>query len=117
MSTASQRATLVSSGEHIYAVRRLGENYSDAEYLRAIQAARDVEAGERYADSVLGIDVDAIISDVGEQEVKHVFKGKPESLIGVATQRRADEILRRRGLDPESASQSEMLSALLASSS
>jgi hypothetical protein len=35
-----------------------------------------------------------------------------ESWRGVATQRKADEILRRRGIQPEDASQAELLDAL-----
>ena len=48
------RATLVSTGEHIGAIRRLGETYSVAEYLTAVEAARDAGDGERYATAVLG---------------------------------------------------------------
>jgi hypothetical protein len=48
------RGTLKSSGEHVYAVRRLPEKYSVDDYLAAITRAREVCAGEAYADAVLG---------------------------------------------------------------
>jgi hypothetical protein len=48
------RDTIISAGEHIHAVRRLGADYEVEAYLEANDDARAVNAGERYADSVLG---------------------------------------------------------------
>jgi hypothetical protein len=46
--------TLVSTGEHIGAIRRLGSSYSAEEYLSAVMDAREVGDGEAYATAVLG---------------------------------------------------------------
>jgi hypothetical protein len=54
MSINNNRETLVSSGVHIGALRRLGDSYSADEYLTAVEAARDAGDGERYATAVLG---------------------------------------------------------------
>jgi hypothetical protein len=48
------RETIVSSGVHIGALRRLGSSYTDDEYLAAAAAALDARDGERYAAAVLG---------------------------------------------------------------
>jgi hypothetical protein len=48
------RNHLISAGEHIYAVRKLGDTYSPEQYLEAVELARAGKAGERYADAVLG---------------------------------------------------------------
>lgn len=99
-----KRQTLISSGQHIGAVRRLGETYSTEEYLVAVEAARDARDGERYADAVLGPDVDAIVTgtqrDGGEELV-----------------RAAERRLRRRGIDPVKATYREFSDALAARSS
>ena len=57
MSTDNIRATLVSSGVHLGAVRRLGSSYSPSEYLAAVQAARDAGDGEAYATAVLNPEI------------------------------------------------------------
>jgi hypothetical protein len=54
MSINHNRETLVSSGVHIGALRRLGTIYSADEYLTAVDAARAAGDGERYATAVLG---------------------------------------------------------------
>jgi len=100
MSTATQRATLVSCGEHIYAIRRLGDSYGPEEYLHAVQAARDAGDGERYADACLGVDVDSLLRGVAEG--------------GAATVRAAESLLRGRGVDPARASYREFADALIA---
>ena len=51
------RAGVVSAGEHIYAVRTLGESYSAEEYVEAINHARARGAGEEYATRVLGPEI------------------------------------------------------------
>jgi hypothetical protein len=63
MSINSNRETLVSSGVHIGALRRLGDSYSADEYLTAVEAARDAGDGERYADSVLGPEIGSTESE------------------------------------------------------
>jgi hypothetical protein len=85
-----QRQTLISSGQHIGAIRRLGETYSTEEYLRAVEAARDAEDGERYADAVLGADVEDLL------------RGAEDG--GDAVVRAAESLLRGRGVDPDTAS-------------
>jgi hypothetical protein len=54
MTTAVQRAQIISSGEHISAIRKLGDTYSVEQYLEAIEDARAARRGEEYADTVLG---------------------------------------------------------------
>jgi hypothetical protein len=44
--TVSARETLRSTGEHLGALRRLPDTYSDAEYLSALQRAREARDGE-----------------------------------------------------------------------
>lgn len=99
MSIDRQRATLVSSGEHIYAVRRLGDSYTTEEYLAAVQDARDAGAGEFYADACLGVDVDGVL--------KGVVAGD-----GEATVRAVERRLRSRGVDPAKASYRQYAEAL-----
>lgn len=93
MSTAIQRSTLVSSGEHIGAIRRLPESYSASEYLVAVEAARAAGDGETYANAVVG-------ADVTEDD-------------GGATVRAAESLLRRQGVDPAKASYREYCAALV----
>jgi hypothetical protein len=57
-------------------------------------------AGEAYADKVLGVDVDAVVKGVAEDE-------------GVATVRAAERRLRGRGIDPRKASYREYADALV----
>src|SRR5436190_15080102 len=65
MTTTAIRLSLIGAGEHIAACRLLGtDDYSNAEYAEAVSAVRESGAGERYADRVLGVDVDALIRGV-----------------------------------------------------
>jgi len=57
MSINDHRETLVSSGVHIGAVRRLGSSFSATEYLAAVEAARVAGDGEAYATAVLGPEI------------------------------------------------------------
>jgi hypothetical protein len=50
------RQTLISSGVHIGAERRLGSSYTNAEYVQAAEAATAAGDGTAYADRVLGAD-------------------------------------------------------------
>jgi hypothetical protein len=93
------RQTLVSSGEHIYAVCKLGDSYSVAEYLEAVDLARAAGAGERYADACLGVDVDSVLRGVDQDS-------------GEATVRAAESNLRRRGVDPSTATYRQFADAL-----
>jgi hypothetical protein len=95
----SIRATLISSGEHIAAVCKLGDNYTAEEYLEAVDLARTAGAGESYADACLGVDVDSVLRGVAEDD-------------GEAIVRAAEASLRRRGIDPSTATYSEFASAL-----
>jgi hypothetical protein len=96
-----QRKTLISSGEHLAAVLKLGgDSYTAEEYLEAVDLARARGAGERYADAVLGVDAEPVLRGAVEDD-------------GEATLRAAQSNLRRRGIDPAKASYSEMLDALL----
>ena len=95
------RKTLISSGEHIAAQHLLGADYTDEEYIAAVEAAREVGVGEAYANRVLGTDDAALISGVEQDRGDDVV---------MAAERR----LRRRGVDPKKASYSEFREALLA---
>jgi len=92
-----QRALLTSSGEHIHAIRKLGSSYDAEQYLEAVTEARDVGAGERYADAVLGPDLDMILSATEQDD--DVIEG-------------AHRDLRQRGVDPDSASYQQLADAL-----
>lgn len=72
------------------ALRQLGDAHSVEQYLDAIQAARDVGAGEAYASACLGVDADAIVKGVTEDD-------------GESTLRAAERLLRSRGVDPAKA--------------
>jgi hypothetical protein len=98
------RRSLVSSGEHVGALRRLGETYSTEEYLVAVEAARDAGDGDRYADAVLGTDVDDLLLGVESDDE------------GDAVVRAAEASLRRRGVDPAKASYREYAAALVEAS-
>ena len=95
-----QRKTLVSSGVHLGAVRRLGSSYTPAEYLAAVEAARCADDGEAYADAVLGVDVNEVLRGVTEDG-------------GEATVRAAESLLRGRGVDPAKATYREFAAALV----
>jgi hypothetical protein len=97
MTTNTQRATLISSGEHIHAVCRLGPTYSAEQYLEAVELAREVGAGEAYADAVLGVDVDALL-----------LSRVPDDYVVKA----AEADLRRRGTDPDNATYQQYADAL-----
>jgi hypothetical protein len=94
------RKTLISSGEHIGAIRRLGDDYTDAEYVEAITAARAAGDGTSFADACLGVDVDALLRGVEEDD-------------GSAIVRAAESSLRRRGIDLKAASYAEYRAALV----
>jgi hypothetical protein len=98
--TTATRATLTGVGEHICAVLRLGDNYTDAEYIEAVTAAREAGAGELYADQVLGSDVEALIRGVEQDDA--------ETLV-----RAAEATLRGRGVDPKTATYREYADALI----
>jgi hypothetical protein len=104
MTDTATRETLTSTGEHlaghVAATLAFGKHYSDEEYIRAVNAARRHGAGERYADRVLGADVDALLRGVDEDD-------------GEATCRAAERRLRCRGIDPAKASYEEFRAALV----
>ena len=107
MTTTATRETLIGVGEDLAARRLLGrDDYTDAEYIEAVSAAREVGAGERYADRVLGVDVDRLIRGV-EQEDND----------GDAVILAAESSLRRKGVDPRTASYQEYADALVEVSS
>jgi hypothetical protein len=97
-----KRQTLISSGEHIYAVRKLGDSYSPDEYLEAVDLARASGAGEHYADRVLGVDVEELLRGVEEK---------------VDVVQAAEATLRRRGIDPDVATYQQYADALVEASS
>jgi NADPH:quinone reductase-like Zn-dependent oxidoreductase len=68
MSDTATRATIVSTGEHLHAVRKLGPDYTRSEYLEALDLARAVNAGEQYADLVLGAEPDDVPDEIGGEE-------------------------------------------------
>jgi hypothetical protein len=102
--TAAQRASLASSGEHIFACLLLGDDYTNDEYIEAITAARQAGIGAAYATKMLGTDVDALVRGV-EQD-------SDEAII-----RAAESSLRRRGVDPKKASYREFADALVQAAS
>jgi hypothetical protein len=95
------RETLISSGEHIGAIRRLGDDYTDAEYVEAVTAARAAGDGAAFADACLGVDVDALLRGVESDDDSE------------AVVRAAESSLRRRGIDPARASFAEYRDALV----
>jgi hypothetical protein len=99
----NHRQTLISSGEHLYAICRLGDNYTVEQFLEAVTEAREVNAGERYADSVLGPDSETITATA---------EPDPTDDDGEATVRAAEANLRRRGIDPAKATYAEFAAAL-----
>jgi hypothetical protein len=99
MTTGTTRETLISTGVHIGAIRRLGSSYTADEYLRAVEAARDAGDGEAYADACLGVDVNSVLRGVEDG--------------GEATVRAAESLLRGRGVDPARASYREFAAALV----
>jgi hypothetical protein len=103
----NDRATLISSGEHIFAVAKLkelgvGDTYTPEAYLKAIELAREVRAGERYAARVLGTEA----SD-------DVVSGLDESEVGAEAMVRAAADLRGRGINPAAASCAQLRDALV----
>jgi hypothetical protein len=97
--TTALRETMLSTGVHIGAVRRLGETYSTEEYLVAVERARDAGDGEAYANRVLGVDADELIRGVEQDD-------------GNAIVLAAERSLRRRGVDPKKATYQEYADAL-----
>jgi hypothetical protein len=60
---STDREYLKSYGEHAYALKRIGRSsYGPEEYLRAVDEARAAGDGERYANSVLGVDPDELLT-------------------------------------------------------
>ena len=98
------RKTLISSAEHMAAERLLGTDYTDEEYVVAVEAAREAGVGEIYADGVLGVDVDRVI--------KAVRKDDEDATVTAAERR-----LRDRGIDPGKATYQEYRDALVEVSS
>jgi hypothetical protein len=95
------RQTLISSGVHIGAERRLGSSYTNAEYVQAAEAATAAGDGTAYADRVLGADPDMILQGVEEEDVVCA----------------AEADLRDRGIDPAAATQAQYRDALVRASS
>jgi len=93
---------LIGVGEHVAAIRLLGANYSNAEYVEAVEAARATGAGAAYADAVLGVDVDALLRGVAEDDDG-----------GDAVVLAAERHLRGCGIDPGKASYQEYHDALV----
>jgi len=93
-----QRQTFISTGQHIGATRRLGETYSNQEYLAAVEAASLAGDGERYADAVLGGDVDNLLRGIVEED----------DLMTSAT-----AVLKDRGISLEDATQGQLRDALV----
>src|SRR4051812_3459151 len=98
MTVGTTRETLISTGVHIGAIRRLGSPYRADEYLVAVEAAQAAGDGQAYADACLGVDVDSVLRGV---------EGG-----GEATLRAAESLLRGRGVDPATASYGEFAAAL-----
>jgi hypothetical protein len=92
------RELLISSGEHIHAVRKLGSSYSAEQYLEAVTEARELGAGEEYATACIGPDVDALLTAVADSD---------DDLI-----KAAEAELRRRGIDPAKATYGQYADAL-----
>jgi hypothetical protein len=103
MDSRATRETLISTGLHIGATHRLGDSYSNAEYMEAVDAARKAGDGERYADRVLGVDVGSLLHGVEDD--------------GEAVIRAAESRLRDRGIDPRKATYREYADALVGVSS
>jgi hypothetical protein len=65
------RHTLISTGEHMFAVAkmeelRVGDSYSPEAYLKAVELGRELGAGEAHARKVLGeTSDDDVVSGVG----------------------------------------------------
>jgi|RhiMethySRZTD1v2_1073278.scaffolds.fasta_scaffold55097_3 hypothetical protein len=96
--TAATRASLASSAEHLFAVLKLGDNYTNDEYIKAVTAARKLGVGEAYVDKVAGPDVDALLGGVVEDEDEVL--------------RAVEARLRDRGIEPKAASYDEYSDAL-----
>lgn len=98
MTITAIREALVGSGEHICAVLQLGDDYTNAEYISAVSAAREAGVGEAYASKVLGVD-GALVRGVEHS--------------GDATVRAVEDYLRHRGIDPVKATYQEYAGALV----
>jgi hypothetical protein len=60
------RANLISSGEHLFAVGKLkelgvGDDYTVEQYLAAVELGRELGAGEAYANKALGEPEDDVV--------------------------------------------------------
>jgi len=99
MTTTATRETLIGAGEHIGASRLLSDNYTDAEYVEAIMAAREAGIGEAYANAILGKNVDTLLHGVDDADADVVVRA-------------AESSLRRRGIDPKKASYRQYADAL-----
>jgi hypothetical protein len=94
----AQREQLVSAGEHIHAVLKLGSSYTAETYLRAIDEACELGKGQAYADAVLGPDLEAILSGTEDDD---------------ETMKLAAADLRARNIDPASASYDQLRDSLI----
>jgi hypothetical protein len=97
------RQLLISSGEHIHAIRKLGNSYTAEQYLQAVTEAREVDAGARYADACLGPDVDLLLTGTEDEDD--------------ATMALVASDLKARGIDLESASYEQLRDSLVRLSS
>jgi hypothetical protein len=86
---------LTSSGEHIFAVRKLGDSYTAEEYLEAVEDARAARRGEEYADRVLGEE---------DESATHE---------GADLLKAAEADLRAHGIEPDSATYRQLAAALV----
>jgi hypothetical protein len=103
--TTATRETLISTGVHLGAIRRLGSSYTADEYLAAVDAAQAARDGEAYADACLGVEVDALLRGVESEDD------------GEAVVRAAEANLSRRGVDPRKATYGQYRDALVEASS
>jgi hypothetical protein len=95
------RATLESTGEHLFAVAKLhelgvGDDYTVEQYLAVVELGREVGAGQKYASKCLGTEA------AGNAEV------------GTDHMARASAVLRGRGINPAAASYEQLRDALVA---
>jgi hypothetical protein len=94
---------LTSSGEHIAAVLKLGSTYDAEAYLAAVDEARELGKGEAYADAVLGIDANSLLSGTEDEDDAKMALAASD--------------LKARGIDPASATYEQLSDALIRVSS
>jgi hypothetical protein len=93
------RQQLISSGEHVHAIRKLGSSYSAEDYLQAVSEARELGAGEQYADACIGVDVEALLTGTEDAD---------DETIALAARD-----LKARGIDLQSATYQQLADALI----